>query len=258
MRHGQRDRAARPDAVVRQAARASSTSTSTVEEGEVFGFLGPNGAGKTTTIRMLLGFIRPTPARPRSRASTPGATRAVHAPARLPGRDPGYLGELTARRSCSTTSARLRGLPAGAWRPLAERLELDPTVADPEALARQPPEGRGGAGVHGQRAAAGHGRADHRPRPAHAARVPRPGRGGPGRRPDGLPLVAQPDRGRAGLRPGRRSSARGASWRSPPSADLLGDHTALGQPRARAAGRPTGPSTSPASRSSRAPARTST
>lgn len=33
--------------------------TSSVQEGEAFGFLGPNGAGKTTTIRHLMGFLRP-------------------------------------------------------------------------------------------------------------------------------------------------------------------------------------------------------
>ena len=33
--------------------------TSSVRQGEVFGFLGPNGAGKTTTMNVLLGFFRP-------------------------------------------------------------------------------------------------------------------------------------------------------------------------------------------------------
>ena len=41
----------------------SSTSISSVNEGEAFGFLGPNGAGKTTTIRTLLDHIRPTSGR---------------------------------------------------------------------------------------------------------------------------------------------------------------------------------------------------
>ena len=33
----------------------------TVAKGEVLGFLGPNGAGKSTTMRMLAGFMIPTP-----------------------------------------------------------------------------------------------------------------------------------------------------------------------------------------------------
>ncbi len=38
----------------------STTSTSTVDRGDVYGYLGPNGAGKTTSLRILLGLIRPT------------------------------------------------------------------------------------------------------------------------------------------------------------------------------------------------------
>ena len=33
----------------------------TVRRGEILGFLGPNGAGKTTTMRILTGFMPPTP-----------------------------------------------------------------------------------------------------------------------------------------------------------------------------------------------------
>ena len=99
-----------------------------VRQGEVFGFLGPNGAGKTTTIRCLLGFIAPT---------SGGATILGHdcwteAPlvhrsvAYLSG-EPTYLGELTAAETFDYLG-RLRGLARGCWRPLAERLELDPTV----------------------------------------------------------------------------------------------------------------------------------
>ena len=99
-----------------------------ISEGEVFGFLGPNGAGKTTTIRLLAGAIRPTSGSARifgldTWARAPQVHRTM---AYLPS-DPGYLGELTAAEQLDYL-ATLRGLPKGAWRPAAERLELDPTV----------------------------------------------------------------------------------------------------------------------------------
>ena len=71
----------------------------------------------------------------------------------------------------------------------------------PQALARQSPEGRRRPGLHGQRAAARDGRAVNRPRPAHAAGIPRAGGRGACRRSDGLPLVAQPPGGGARVRP---------------------------------------------------------
>jgi len=100
----------------------------TVEEGEAFGFLGPNGAGKTTTIRLLLGFLRPTGgmARMFGLDAWSDAPR-IHRRVAYLGSDPGFLGELTAREQLDYLGA-LRGLPAGAWRVLAERLELDPSV----------------------------------------------------------------------------------------------------------------------------------
>ncbi len=99
-----------------------------VEEGEVFGFLGPNGAGKTTTIRLLLGLLRPSA----GSATVLGHdawtdAAAAHVKLSYVSSDPGYLGELTAREQLDYM-ARLRGLAPGAWRPTAERLELDPTV----------------------------------------------------------------------------------------------------------------------------------
>jgi ABC-2 type transport system ATP-binding protein len=99
-----------------------------VGEGEAFGFLGPNGAGKTTTIRLLMGFLRPTA----GQASIGGfdtfrdADR-IHRDVAYLGSDPGFLGDLTGAAQLDYLAA-LRGLPKRAWRPMAERLELDPTV----------------------------------------------------------------------------------------------------------------------------------
>jgi ABC-type multidrug transport system ATPase subunit len=99
-----------------------------VREGEAFGFLGPNGAGKTTTIRLLLGFLRPTggSARLFGEDAFEQAAR-IHANVGYVGSDPGFLGELTGAEQLDYL-ARLRNLPKGAWRRLAERLELDPTI----------------------------------------------------------------------------------------------------------------------------------
>ena len=99
-----------------------------VNEGEAFGFLGPNGAGKTTTIRVLMGFLRPTEGRATifghdSWREAPLAHRDVA----FVGSEPAYLGELPAAEQLDVLG-RLRRLEPGAWRTLAERLELDPTV----------------------------------------------------------------------------------------------------------------------------------
>jgi ABC-2 type transport system ATP-binding protein len=100
-----------------------------VGEGEAFGFLGPNGAGKTTTIRTLLGLLRPTS----GRATIFGRdvwhdAPAIHRRMAYLGSDPGYLPELTSAAQLDYL-ARLRGLPSDAWRGLAERLELDASIA---------------------------------------------------------------------------------------------------------------------------------
>jgi len=99
-----------------------------IEDGEAFGFLGPNGAGKTTTIRLVLGFLRPT----RGSVQVLGRDAfddapAIHAQVAYLGSDPGFLGELTSSEQLDYL-ARMRRLPRGVWRPLAERLELDPSV----------------------------------------------------------------------------------------------------------------------------------
>jgi ABC-2 type transport system ATP-binding protein len=99
-----------------------------VEEGHAFGFLGPNGAGKTTTIRTLLGFLRPTAGAARVfGADAFEQAPRIHRNVAYLGSDPGFLGDLTAAQQLDYL-AELRGLRRGAWRPLVERLELDPTV----------------------------------------------------------------------------------------------------------------------------------
>ena len=99
-----------------------------VVEGEVFGFLGPNGAGKTTTIRVLMGFLRPSAGQATifGRDTWRDAPTA-HRDVAFAGSEPAYLGELPAGEQLDFLG-RLRGLQPRAWRPLAERLELDPTV----------------------------------------------------------------------------------------------------------------------------------
>jgi ABC-2 type transport system ATP-binding protein len=102
--------------------------TFAVAEGEAFGFLGPNGAGKTTTIRCLMGFLRPTRGAVRLFGEDAFATAPlIHRNVAYLGSDPAFLGELTGA-DLMDYLARLRGLPRRAWGPLAERLELDPTV----------------------------------------------------------------------------------------------------------------------------------
>jgi ABC-2 type transport system ATP-binding protein len=99
-----------------------------VPEGEAFGFLGPNGAGKTTTIRLLLGFLRATAGRAVlfGLDAFDDAPR-IHERLAYVGSEPSYLPELTGAQQLDYL-ARLRGLPARAWAPMAERFEFDPTV----------------------------------------------------------------------------------------------------------------------------------
>jgi ABC-2 type transport system ATP-binding protein len=108
--------------------RGINDVTFAVDEGEVFGFLGPNGAGKTTTIRTLLGLLRPTAGQATIFGLDAWADASrIHERLSYVGSDPAYLGELTAAQQLDYIG-RLRGLPKGAWRTVADRLELDPSV----------------------------------------------------------------------------------------------------------------------------------
>jgi len=73
------------------------------------------------------------------------------------GSDPGYLGEMDAASLLDYLGA-LRGLPRGSWRPIAERLELDPSVPV-RKLSRAIARRWRRPGVHGQGAASRDGRA---------------------------------------------------------------------------------------------------
>jgi beta-exotoxin I transport system ATP-binding protein len=110
------------------ARRGVEDVTFEIVDGEAFGFLGPNGAGKTTTIRLVLGFLRPTRGTIRVLGLDAFADAPdIHAQVAYLGSDPGFLGELTGADQLEYL-ARMRHLPRGAWRHLAERLELDPSV----------------------------------------------------------------------------------------------------------------------------------
>ena len=83
----------RPDQDLRRACARSTRIDLDVREGDVYGFLGANGSGKTTTVRMLLGLVLATRARPSSSASRcrssaasvlPRVGALVEGPGRLP------------------------------------------------------------------------------------------------------------------------------------------------------------------------------
>lgn len=98
-----------------------------VEQGEIFGFLGPNGAGKTTTQRVLLDIIRPTAGQARL-FGLDCQKQGVEARRRV-----GYLpGELALYGNMRASqffgmyaSLQSGGADPGAWKGLAERLDLD-------------------------------------------------------------------------------------------------------------------------------------
>ncbi len=220
-----------------------------VAEGEAFGFLGPNGAGKTTTIRLMLGFLRATRGGVRLFGEDAFAEASrIHANVGYLGSDPGFLGELTGREQLDYL-ARLRGLPAGPGE--ASPSGWSSTRASGSTACRAATARRSASSPRSWvRADAGPRRAHERPRPAHAARVPRARGGGPRGRPDHVPVEPQPRRGGARVRPGGdhpgRTDRRRQHGRRAARCAL-----AVDQPRPRRARRPRTPSTSRTSRSPR-------
>ncbi len=183
-----------------------------VAEGEVVGYLGPNGAGKTTTIRLLLGLIRPTA----GRAEIFGLDcqrQVVEAHRRL-----AYVaGEASLWPSLTGAETlhllgRVQGDLDAAYRDeLISRFELDPSkkvrayskgnrqkliliaalMTRPALLVLDEPT----SGLD----------------PSHGAGVPPLRRRGTRAGPDGLSVLAHPERGRGALRQGgdlARGSAR--------------------------------------------------
>ena len=182
-----------------------------VEEGEVFGFLGPNGAGKTTTVRTLLGFLRPTG----GRGEVFGLDirkDSVEVRARV-GNLPGEfaLEDKMTGEGLLRFFARLRGVKdLGYARELAERLGAElhrpmrrlsrgnkQKIGLVQAMFHRPP-------LLDPR------RANRRARPARAGGISRHHRGGKGRGTHRVLLLAQPRRGREGVRPRRDHPRRQA------------------------------------------------
>ena len=147
-------------------------------------------------------------------ASTRGATRSTaHRRVAYVAGEPSLWPSLTGAETLEFL-ARLRGGTDRAYRDvLVERFQLDASKKV-RALSkgnRQKVAADRGARQPGRPAAAR--RADERARPADGGRVSRVGARGQGARPDGLPVVAHPQRGRGAVRPGRHPARRAAGRR---------------------------------------------
>ena len=177
--------------------------------GEVFGYLGPNGAGKTTTIRLLLGLHRPTAGRAELfGVDAWGDPVAAHRRVAYVAGEPFLWPTLTGAETLAFL-ARLRGGTDAAYRDaLVERFQLD-TAKKVRALSKgNRQKVQLVAALREPRRPADPRRAHQRPGPAHGGRVPRHRARGQGARPDGVPVLAHPQRGRGALRPRRHPARR--------------------------------------------------
>ena len=137
---------------------------------------------------------RPPPRRLRRRRAVPVAVADQRRDVRVPRAAARRHRRRLPRRSSSSASSstprkKIRALSKGN----RQKVQLIAALATP----------RGPAAAR---------RAHERPRPADGGRVPRLHQGGQGARPDGLPLLAHPQRGRGAVRP-RRDPARRAARR---------------------------------------------
>ena len=136
----------------------STTSTSSVRPGEMFGLLGPNGAGKTTTIRVLTTLLRVAPGvahglRPRrgARADERAQAHRLRAAAALRGGRAHRARERDAVRAPVRRAARASAASGPSGRSSRDRhararrppgvdvLRRDGAPAGARAGARQPP-----------------------------------------------------------------------------------------------------------------------